>query len=350
MTDEAALAQAFTKLRFALKGGRLVPFLGAGASLCGRPPLEPAPVGGAAPAWQPGSGWLPTGAELARHLLDELEISASSSEGNLIRVAQYFMLKYGEQPLYSQLHEVFKRDYQPTRLHRLLAHLPAVLEALGAEVRFPLIVTTNYDTLIERAYAERGIACDVLHYCAKPNDKNHGRLIHTPPDGEPVPVIDANNYTAVNPKQRSVILKIHGAVWPQGAAEHSDFVITEDDYIDYLTRISPENLIPTKVLGHLRAGTLLFLGYSLADWNLRALLTHIWHSRKLSVRSLAVQRPLQASPERPADLLESVDLESWAARQIDPLVIDITEFTERFERHLRERYPAAFAVGGDSPV
>lgn len=348
MTDEAALTQAFTKLRLALEDGRLVPFLGAGASLCGRPPPEPAPVGGAAPAWQPGSGWLPTGAELARHLLDKLDVGASSSEGNLIRVAQYFALKLGEQPLYSQLHKVFRRDYPPTRLHRLLARLPAVLEALDAEVRFPLIVTTNYDTLVERAYAERGIAFDVLHYCANQNSQNRGRLIHTPPDGEPVPVTEANRYGEVDPAKRSVILKIHGAVWPQRGAEHSDFVITEDDYIDYLTRISPESLIPIRVLDHLRASMLLFLGYSLADWNLRALLTHIWRSRKLGVRSLAVQRPPQASPERPADLLESVDLESWAARQVDPLVIDITEFTERFERHLHERYPAAFADGASA--
>ena len=75
---------------------------------------------------------------------------------------------------------------------------------------------------------------------------------------------------------RSVILKIHGAVdrsSPDG--EDDSFVITEDHYIDYLTRTDLANLVPITLAAKLRRSHFLFLGYSLRDWNLRVILHRI---------------------------------------------------------------------------
>ena len=56
--------------------------------------------------------------------------------------------------LYRYLHEVFDANYPPTSLHRLFARLPAVLRENGRPQL--LVLTTNYDDLLERAFTEAG--------------------------------------------------------------------------------------------------------------------------------------------------------------------------------------------------
>jgi len=46
------------------------------------------------------------------------------------------------EPLKRELHEIFARDYEIPRMHLFLAGVPAPL----------LIVTTDYDDLVERAF------------------------------------------------------------------------------------------------------------------------------------------------------------------------------------------------------
>ncbi|MCK4449135.1 MAG: SIR2 family protein, partial [Anaerolineae bacterium] len=88
--------------------------------------------------------------------------------------------------------------------------------------------------------------------------------------------------------QRSVILKIHGAV-DRAGVEQSSFVITEDSYIDYLTRTKISGLVPVGLAAKLRTSGYLFLGYGLRDWNLRVILHRIWGEQPLSYQSWAIQ-------------------------------------------------------------
>ena len=62
----------------AVLDGRVVTLLGAGANLCGRPEGRP---------WERGR-YLPSGAELARHLASRFDYPESESD-ELVRVSEY---------------------------------------------------------------------------------------------------------------------------------------------------------------------------------------------------------------------------------------------------------------------
>ena len=49
-------------------------------------------------------------------------------------------------------------------------------------------------------------------------------------------------------------------------------MITEDHYIEYLTRTDISRLLPPNLVDRFKRSNFLFLGYSLRDWNLRAIL------------------------------------------------------------------------------
>ena len=123
--------------------GRVIPFLGAGVNLCGRPTEV---------KWSPGSGFLPSGWELTEYLAREFRYPHAPNELlDLLRVSQYVTITDGAGPLYEELHKLFDSDYTPTCLHRFLAALPSAMRAKGLPVKYPLIVTTNYDDVLEVA-------------------------------------------------------------------------------------------------------------------------------------------------------------------------------------------------------
>ena len=65
-----------------------------------------------------------------------------------------------------------------------------------------------------------------------------------------------------------------------------NYVITEDHYIDYLSRSPVESLVPIQILDKLRDSHCLFLGYTMRDWNLRVFLKRIWGGQQLAAKSL----------------------------------------------------------------
>ena len=83
-------------------------------------------------------------------------------------------------------------------------------------------------------------------------------------------VIDIpNEYCAVAVDKRTVILKLHGAVDRVTATDVVEpldsFVITDDDYIDYLTRSDITNLVPKTSPPNSATATSGFSVYSLRD-------------------------------------------------------------------------------------
>jgi hypothetical protein len=263
-----------------LKQGAVIPFLGAGANLANRAP-------GATYRAHEGL-MLPTGAELAQHLASDYE-SAIPDPQDLVRVAEWIALSAGEGALYRALREVFDVDYPSTPLHELLASVSPVLRQKGW-LPLQLLVTTNYDDLLERAFRAVGEPFDVLTYMAV--GKEEGRFLHFPPEGEPRLIDDANAYLLPQDDRgnllRPAILKLHGAV-DRIDQERDSYVITEDDYIDYIARTDIQGLIPPTLLKKLRHSNFLFLGYSLRDWNVRAILYRIWALQKVDFKSWAIQ-------------------------------------------------------------
>ena len=206
---------------------------------------------------------------------------------DLARVSQYVATMSGSGPLYDELHSHFEAAVEPSPLHRFLARLPTLLRERGAPHQ--LIVTTNYDLALERAFEDAGEELDIVAYVA--TGPHRGRFWHRPPGEPPRPIDVPNTYaTELSLERRTILLKLHGAVDPLPEREWESFVITEDDYIDYLGRSELTAVVPVALAARLRRSHFLFLGYEMADWNLRLILNRIWGERPVAYRSWAVQR------------------------------------------------------------
>jgi SIR2-like domain len=284
----------------AIADGRVVPLLGAGVNLCGRPEGT---------AWQHGR-YLPSGAELAAHLAG-LFAYPEDELVDLLRVSQYVEVMLGSGPLYDKLHELFDADYPPSPVHELLAGLPKRLGLAGRR-RYQLIMTTNYDDALERAFRAAGEDFDLVWYIAEA--EHRGKFLHLPPDGEPRLISRPNEYDGLSLQERTVILKIHGAI-DRRRPERDSYVITEDHYIDYLTRTDVSTLVPVTLGAVLRHSHFLFLGYSMRDWNLRVMLHRIWAEQSRTYKSWAIQ--LHPNP---------IDDEFWHRRGVDVLDTSLEEY------------------------
>ena len=113
----------------------------------------------------------------------------------MLRVSEYLAAARGEDELYFYLREVFASEYEPTSLHRLLARVAKAL-ADGGRPQL-LVVTTNYDDLVERALSDEAVEYDVVWYEAKSNSEARGRFVHRAPGGKPKPIPRPNKYTGL---------------------------------------------------------------------------------------------------------------------------------------------------------
>jgi len=299
----------------ALVDGRLVPFLGTEVNLCARPE---------------GANWrtdhcLPSGPELAEYLAESFGYPAPNRQ-DLVRVAQYVAVVNGVGPLYDNLRTLFDADYSPTPLHQLLALVPELLRAKGYPRSHQLIITTNYDDLLERTFESAGEPFDVVTYVAE--DVAHsGQFVHKPYGSEPRVITEkVNEYQGLpieglGDLTRSIILKLHGAVDRSGAQQDS-FVITEDHYIDYLARQGAA-AIPPNLVSKLIRTNFLFLGCSLRDWHLRVILHRIWGGQRLSYASWAVQATTDA-----------LDQKFWRSRDVEFTSVRLEDYVAQLTTRL----------------
>jgi DNA-binding SARP family transcriptional activator len=257
--------------------------------------------------------------DLAEHLASAFDVP-NDRPVDLARVSQYVATMKGSGPLYDELHSLFEAAVEPGPLHRFLARLPALLRERGAPHQ--LIVTTNYDLALERAFEEEGEELDIVAYVA--TGTHRGRFWHRPPNEPPRPIDVPNTYaTELALERRTILLKLHGAVDPLPEREWESFVITEDDYIDYLGHSELTAVVPVSLAAKLRRSHFLFLGYDMADWNLRLILNRIWGERPVAYRSWAVQR--STSPLAQA---------FWRRYDVGALDVDPRSYVELLERRL----------------
>jgi hypothetical protein len=331
----------------ALKGGRVVPFLGAGVNLC----IENGvwPLGGtAAPAPSDVSAGgvpngptrarrsrLPSGGELAEYLAKKFKYPsapagctvAGCTTLDLARVSQYGVTMEDEGPLYDYLAGAFEGVYSPTLVHTFLAELPPAKTKAPEDSR-PLFVTTNYDDLLERAIGEGNF--DLVYFDpAMPIDPRFPQLTrpgfwHQEAGGELKAIESASDYPYPFFENRAAVLKIHGTLGP-ASGRRSGVVITEDDYIEYLAKAPLETLLPRRLLEKMRANHhLLFLGYSLRDWNFRVFLRGLKRTPQETYRGWAV---LKAA--------EQADAKFWEKSGIDVVVGDLAEYISKLQDALQ---------------
>ncbi len=300
-----------------LKQGNVIPFLGAGASLSGRP---------ADAKWDDKTkSFLPTGRELAHQLADDASLPSTDAfdRDDLSKVSSYYAeVSADRAALLGTLHQTLDRDYQIGAIHRFLADADVPL----------LIVTTNYDDLIERAFQAKGKS---YHLVAYPTDKDALKaavLWWQPGATEPEP--HAPKSLPLSLTDTTIIYKMHGTVDRQ-TSKWDSYVITEEDYVDFLARMTGQTAIPARLMVEFRKRRFLFLGYGLRDWNLRVMLRHLKSAlsatetsatptpeEREDLRSWAIQR-------NPSELERAL----WLARKVNIYDMEIDAFVDK----LREK-------------
>jgi hypothetical protein len=296
----------------ALAAGELVPFIGPGVLAShGRPG---APVDPSAPRY------LPSSAELSELLAGEAGLPKDAEHGPLAEVASYYEAKGTRVMLRESLRRIFGGPAIT------LASIPPLYTALAslATRRKLLILTTNFDTLLERSFlAPPARPYDLVIYPAEKKDLANAVLWWK--HGETAPRTPAPNELDIDLSSTTVIFKMHGTIQPD-TDQWDGTVITESDYVDFLSRVGGKSAIPSVLSAHLRDRALLFLGFGLRDWASRTILRRMkWRSQDEDdeTPSWAI-----ASTFTPMELL------LWTKRSVHPIEVDLDEFARGLQAQL----------------
>lgn len=275
------------------------------------------------------TGMLPDAEEIAADLARSFGIT--KEEHDLPRVAQQVYVSSGRPDLVRRLRQILSQEASPSPVHCFLASFPRQAEELGSPPRYQMIVTTNYDAALERAFEEQNEPYDLAVYMASGPDR--GRFVHFPFDRDPEPITVPNRYGKFpiddyGELERTVIVKIHGGLTEaaSGYGAKDNFVITEDHYIDYLSSSPIESLVPVQILAKLTESHCLFLGYSMCDWSLRVFLKRIWRGEPLGSKSWAVL----SDP----DVLEK---DFWSQSQVDYFAAPLDQYVGELQRLMAAR-------------
>jgi len=317
MTSTGLADEHFDKVAHYIAEGELVPLLGAGVNVCDRADAETYEY----------DRNLPSGRELSELLAREYEYPEDRDDReDLLRVAQYAQarLRHSEEEhrLRDSLHRIFRARYGPTSVHRFLASVPA---RTGTHL---LALTTNYDDALEQAFEASGEPYTVVFYRAARDGRcwlRHGG------ETEAQVIARPERHTGISLDERSVILKVHGAVDRRERRSFNDsYVISEDHYIDFLASTRLETLVPKSLLVPLLNSALLFLGYRLKDWNLRVILHELWSTRDFGYPAWAVHRGV-----------DEVDAAIWRSRNVMLYDAELCAYVEELNARLSDGLPTA---------
>jgi hypothetical protein len=276
--------------------GRCVPFLGAGANINREiPPYQGLPLGG----------------ELAKLFATELNYSTERA-AELARIALEFEVQTDRDYLLDFLKTALPDEQRtPSPLLETLARLP-----LG------LVVTTNYDRLLERALQSAGRQFEPLVQPAEGFED-------TPATRALFDRLEQDSESG----DKTIVYKIHGSFDPRPATDSPWVIVTEDDYIEFLAVHEKESErigVPQFIRSKLIPSTLLFLGYGLQDWDFRTIYRGLvgrlnWHAKR---RSIAIQR------DPPP-----VWVKYWGRQHIEIFDMDLYQFAEQLASKYFTKYP-----------
>lgn len=154
------------------------------------------------------------------------------SSDEYLKIPQIYYDKKREKDYLKTVRKQLNVYKEPNKIHKLIMRLNP-----------NHILTTNYDTLIEQAANFAGLSYSVIN-----SDK---KVAYAP--------------------TRKYIIKVHGDF------EEDNFVLKEDDYLNYETNFKLiDNLIKTIISTHL----VIFIGYSLGDYNIKLILNWVKQVQK----------------------------------------------------------------------
>jgi len=205
----------------------------------------------------PASKCPPIGGQLSEQLARECDYP-DEDRWNLMRVSWYYEYQAGfRSELVREVKEAVHKDREPSPVLRGLARLG-----------FPIVITTNYDQLYERALNDT--AREQARAAGKPETEaaaakaSFEKCIYSPKSN-----CRTKDCGADPSNDHPYLLKIHGDL-----DQPESIVITDEDYIQFVLRMGdkhPYHPVGKNVLTHLIKWPTLFIGYRLSDYNLRLL-------------------------------------------------------------------------------
>ena len=182
---------------------------------------------------------LPSWQTLIEHIAEELEVDLSGfteSDINYLTLAEFYRIKQGSiGPLRSWMDRnwtIQEDKLKASRVHELICRLD-----------FPIVYTTNFDRNLETAF-------DL-----------HGR--------DYVKIVNAKDIARVQEGMPQIV-KYHGDF-----DDDESIVLAETDYLD---RLSFESPLDIKFRSDALGKTILFIGYSMTDLNIRFLMHRLWQT------------------------------------------------------------------------
>jgi len=213
--EELSTAHGYGELVEAVRARRCILFAGAGLSMA---------VG------------LPSWSQLIDHMRAELGLTKDVTDADYQTLAEYYRLEKGSigalRSWMDRTWSVSEQKVAKSRIHDLIVQLD-----------FPILYTTNYDNNLEVAYRLAG--------------RDFAKIVN------------ARDLTRAADGCTQII-KFHGDF-----EEDSSLVLAETDYFDRLNFESP---LDVKFRADALGRTILFIGYSMSDLNIRLLLHKLWRT------------------------------------------------------------------------
>jgi hypothetical protein len=167
---------------------------------------------------------LPSWNDLIEDLKAELEIE---NESDYLKIAQLYYLSFGEFTYYKKLKKYFPEHIFPSIIHKLIF-----------DINPHVIITTNWDILLEKTIQENAYIYDVV----------------------------CSDSDLVKSSLQNKLIKMHGDF------KNHNIVFKEDDYLKY-NILFP--LVENYVKSILSTHTVVFIGYSYNDTNLKQIIKWI---------------------------------------------------------------------------
>lgn len=235
---------------------------------------------------------LPSWSALIDNIATELgfEPEVYQTYGDFLSLAEYYVLKKGSigklrSWMDRELHNINITKLKNSHIHKYIAN-----------GNFPIIYTTNYDNWIEEAHKLYNV------------DYNK--------------IVNVSDLTNSN-RNKKEIIKFHGDF-----SEDDSIVLSESSYFERLKFESPLDI---KLRSDILSKSVLFIGYSLSDTNIRQLfykLTNLWNNHHSP--SIRPKSYIFTSKNNP---IQEEILKNWG---IETISNDIDNPGESLETFLKE--------------
>lgn len=229
-------------------------------------------------------------------------------------VAQYIADRFGREELNAQIRELFARSpFVQRETHELFAGWREFRTRTGKQLPFPMVITTNYDDVLERRLAAAGLPYHLLSYQAE--GPHRGLFYHRSVDDVLRVIEKPQNIRMFAPG--FVVIKLNGGFDHQHRIPES-FAATRLDYWYLAARIP--DILPAAVQRDLSAQPILFLGHGLAAPDIESLVRFA-HRTRSGPRSWAV-------------VLKNSGIEYWRQCGVDILQKPVSSYVNELRRRL----------------